>query len=125
MANLLELANIMEDAIKDPGSPPDPAIEGANNLRKRIRMLLVKRAVGFLRNTPNPSGQDQLEQVALAQQVLRNPTLYAEGILNIVIAMAPPTATRDQIITSTDTQLEAALLNSDLALLARGLSLGR
>lgn len=126
MASLLELAQIVDNSTMDPGEPPDPDIQNAHNLRKRIRMLLVKRAVTFLRNSPNPpQNQEQNEQIALAQQVLRAPGHYAEGILNIVLAMAPSAATPDAILATTDAQLETALLNSDLALLARGLTLGR
>jgi hypothetical protein len=125
MASLADLAQIDEwSRMNDGGSPSDPRIEQARQLRQRLRIVLLKKALYHIRATPVPEGE-QREMVAFAQRVLRNPSSHLEEAWNIALVDSPPTATIDQILLASDQSLEDALDATTLRLLAVGLQPGR
>lgn len=126
MANLLELAQIDEWSRmnEDPGSP-DSDINRARQLRARIKWLLIRKAYQFIQSTPNPDEQDEREQAAFAQQVLRSPLSHIDTAFNIALAQGNPALTVTQILNATDEQLENVLSSNTLRLIAMGFRPGR
>jgi hypothetical protein len=126
MATLLELAQIDEWSRTDPDvGSPDSTANLARQLRIRIRMLLIRKAYQFIQGTPDPEGQEEIEQLAFAQQVLRNPYNHVDTAFNIALAQTNPALTITQILNVTDAQLDDVLSGPTLRLISLGFRPGR
>lgn len=125
MASLLELAQIEEWSVAvDVGSPADPNIVLAKELRARIRTLLYRKAFNFMQSTQDPEGKEQRAVLAFSQQILRNPGLHLEAAFHVALAQAGAGATVAEILNATDAQLNAIFSLSVIASLAFGLQPG-
>jgi hypothetical protein len=92
-------------------------------------MLMARKAFNFIENAPEPSGPDDPwqtynENLAFAQQILRENSLHLNSVFNMILGELPEAATVAQIFDSTDAQLNNKLTPARLQALARGLRLG-
>jgi hypothetical protein len=128
MASGDELAKIARDSLRGnpDGTPGDP-IDDAARLRERLKVILCRKAFDFIEQLPpieNQTNQAQLEQLAFAQQILRENSLHHRAAFMMILGELPDATTPAQILGATDAQLEAKLTPARLQALARGLRLG-